>query len=109
MRRSSAAASLRLLSEGTPPSIALGNGVSFPIVPLVPRSLWGYGTVLLGAWLLKRRDWFRLKLLAFTLPLTVTALLRVLGGRNRPTTASRTWSPWRSWARAPGSGWSQVA
>ena len=64
----------RLLNEVTPPSIALGNGVSFPIVPFLPCGVWGYGTVLLAVWLLTRRDWFRLKLLAFTLPLTVTAL-----------------------------------
>lgn len=70
----------RLLSEGTPPSLALGNGLRVPIVPLAPRAVWGCLTVGLAAWLLVRRDWFRLKLLAFTLPLAVTALVMYSGG-----------------------------
>ncbi len=69
-----------LLSEGTPPSLALGNGLSVPILPLAPGAVWGCLTVVLAAWLLVRRDWFRLKLLAFTLPLVVTALFVHSGG-----------------------------
>jgi hypothetical protein len=70
---------VRLLTEGTPPSIALGNGASGAIVPVVPHAVWGFGTVLLGLWLLKTRDWFRLKLLAFTLPLALTAVIAYSG------------------------------
>ncbi len=86
----------RLLSEGTPPTLALGNGSSLSIVSL-PRAelrkggggavvvpprqpLWGYLTLVVAVWLLVKRAWFHLKLLAFSLPLTVTALLVYSGG-----------------------------
>jgi predicted Zn-dependent protease/TolB-like protein len=69
----------RLLSEGTPPSLALGNGLWVPIVPLAPGAVWGCLTVVLAACLMVKSDWFRVKLLAFTVPLAATALFTYSG------------------------------
>lgn len=70
----------RVLTESTPPSLALGNGQSFSLLSAPGQAIWGFLTVVLAGWLLIHRDWFRLKLLAFTLPLTATALLVYSGG-----------------------------
>jgi tetratricopeptide (TPR) repeat protein len=89
----------RLVSEATPPSLALGNGwnlslASQPTAELrrgrgdavsavaspSPQPLWGWATFLVSAWLMWRRAWFHLKLLAFTLPLAATAVIVYSGG-----------------------------
>jgi tetratricopeptide (TPR) repeat protein len=68
----------RLLHEVTPPSFALGNGVS---VSLPGRAIWGYLGLAVVVGAIVTRNWFHLKLLAFTLPLSFTALA-VYSGRG---------------------------
>ena len=62
----------RILAQSTPPSFALGNGWS---VLLPGRPLWGYLAVVVALVLLRRRAWFGLQLIGFTVPLAGTALL----------------------------------
>ena len=62
----------RILAQSTPPSFALGNGW---FVSLPGRPLWGYLAVVAALVLLRRRAWFALKLIGFTVPLAGTALL----------------------------------
>jgi tetratricopeptide (TPR) repeat protein len=71
---------VRVLTESTPPSLAFGNGQSFSLVSTPSQAIWGLLTIVLTVRLLFARDWFHLKLLAFTLPLTATAVLVYSGG-----------------------------
>ena len=68
---------LRLVTDGTPPSLAVGNGLG---VSLPGRAVWGWLALVIAVALVRRRDWFNLKLIAFTLPLVGTALLVYSGG-----------------------------
>jgi tetratricopeptide (TPR) repeat protein len=67
----------RILTQSTPPTVALGNGW---FVSLPGRAVWGYLAVVVALALLRRRAWFGLKLIAFTVPLAGTALLVYSGG-----------------------------
>lgn len=68
---------LRILTEVTSPSLAVGSrpGFSLPAGPL-----WGLLTLPVGALLVRSRSTFLLKALLFTLPLGLTALLVYSGG-----------------------------
>jgi tetratricopeptide (TPR) repeat protein len=63
---------VRILEQSSPPSFALGNGWS---VSLPGRPVWGCMAVLVVLILLRRRAWFELKLIGFSVPLAGTALL----------------------------------
>ncbi len=67
----------RLVGESTPPTVALGNGWK---LSLPGRAVWGYAALAIVLALLRKRRWFCLKLIGFTLPLAGTALVVYSGG-----------------------------